>query len=425
MRPSYRPAISPPPQPYRTQILDHLGLVAGMFDELGIGDVLDHAIHQKPEMRNLTVGEAVTALVLNGLGCINPALYLVPRFFQNKPTSRRISPRVTPKQLNDDALGRTLETLYASGVTALSSLMAATAAQRLGLASPFAHLDSTSFHVAGRYNSDEEPEEHVMHITRGSSRDQRPDLHQVMLDVIVEHQAGIPVLMQPRSGNSSDGHDFGHIITDHMAQLQITYGTTFLVADSALSSAENLQQLAATQTQWITRVPATLSEAQAVLAHADPQTMAPLMAGSRYHVVRSRYGGVEQRWVLLHSEPRQPQAQRIVDTQRLKHSAQEVKAFKQLCRTAFACEADAQQALTTFAQRVQAPFVAQSTVRPIARYAKRGRPGPGTPPEQSVYQLEGALAMRTAIRQAHIDQHSCCILATTARDDTPVSPQEL
>jgi transposase len=57
-------------------------------------------------MRDLTVGEAVKAMVLNGLGCINQALSLVPRFFQHKPTSRLISPRVPPQQLNDDALGR-------------------------------------------------------------------------------------------------------------------------------------------------------------------------------------------------------------------------------------------------------------------------------------------------------------------------------
>jgi transposase len=101
-----------PDQPtYRSQVLDHLGLVAGMFDALRIGDVLDHAIRHNPEMRDLTVGEAVKAMGLNGLGFINHALYLVPRFFQNKPTFRLISPRVAPAQLNDDALGRALDTL--------------------------------------------------------------------------------------------------------------------------------------------------------------------------------------------------------------------------------------------------------------------------------------------------------------------------
>jgi hypothetical protein len=86
-----------------------------------------------------------------------------------------------------------------------------------------------------------------------------------------------------------------------------------------------------------------LREAQAVLAQADPKTMTPLTEGYRYHVVRSSYGGIEQRWVLLYSEHRWTQAQRTVDRQWRKQSDQEVKAFRTLCRTAFACEADAQR----------------------------------------------------------------------------------
>ena len=137
-------------QTYRSQILDQLGLVAGMFDELGIGDVVDKATQQHPEMADFTVGEAVRALVLKGLRCINQALYLVPRCFHHKPTSRLISPRVAPEERNDDALGRALDTLYDSGVTALYSLIATTAAKRLGLAPRLAPLDRTSVHVDGR-----------------------------------------------------------------------------------------------------------------------------------------------------------------------------------------------------------------------------------------------------------------------------------
>lgn len=152
--------------------------------------------------------------------------------------------------------------------------------------------------------------------------------------------------------------------------------------------------------------------------------MAPLLEEYRYQVVPSTYGGVEQRWVLLYSEPRQPQAQRPVDKQLLKHREQEGKAFKQLCRTACACAADAQQALTTCAQGLQATCLAQSTVRPTPRYAKRGRPGHGVPPDQVVYPIEGALASSLTARQALIDQHSCFILATNELDDTHLPPQE-
>jgi transposase len=410
---------------YRSQVLDHLGLVAGMVDDLGIGDVIDHATHQNPEMRDLTVGEAVKAMVLNGLGFINQALYLVPSFFQNKPTSRLISPRVVPGQLNDDALGRALDTLYAYGVTALYSLIAATAAQRLGLAPRFAHLDSTSFHVDGRYNSDEEPTEQVIHITRGYSRDHRPDLNQVMLELIVEHQAGIPVLMKPLSGNSSDAQDFGEVIRTHVHQLHITYGMTYVVADSAIYSAANLQKLAQTPMKWITRVPATLTDAQAALAHVDPQAMAPLTEHYRYGELPSSYGGVPQRWLLIYSELRQTQAQRTVDKGLRKQSDLEGKAWKRLCSTTFACEADARQALAAFGQTLQATFLATGTVYARPRYSQRGRPARDAPPDQMVYHIDGALASSLTTRQALIAQHSCFILATNELDASHLPPHEL
>ena len=96
---------------YHSQVLDHLGLVAGMFDALGMGDVSAQATHQHPDMRDLTAGEAVKAMGLNGLGLINQALSLVPRFCQHQPTSRLMAPRVAPHQRNEDARGRALDTL--------------------------------------------------------------------------------------------------------------------------------------------------------------------------------------------------------------------------------------------------------------------------------------------------------------------------
>ena len=150
------------PHAYRSQILDHLGLVAAMFDALGMGEVIDRATRHQPETRSVTTGDAVKAMVLNGLGFVNHQLYLVSRFFQDKPTSRLLAPMlIEAKHLNDDALGRALDTLYAYGVTELYSLIAATAAERLGLVPQFVHLDSTSFHVDGRYNSEAPPADQV------------------------------------------------------------------------------------------------------------------------------------------------------------------------------------------------------------------------------------------------------------------------
>ena len=79
--------------------------------------MIDEATQQNPEMRIVTAGQAVKAMVLNGLGFVNQQLYLVPHFFQNKPTHRLIAPGISSAHLNDDTLGRALDTLYAYGVT--------------------------------------------------------------------------------------------------------------------------------------------------------------------------------------------------------------------------------------------------------------------------------------------------------------------
>src|SRR5438093_12660026 len=144
-----------------------------MFEELDITEVIDQATQQNPEMHIVTASHAVKAMVLNGLGFVNQQLYLVPHFFQNKPISRLIAPGIQASHLNDDTLGRALDTLYDFGVTELYCLIAATAATRLGLTRAFSHLDTTSLHVDGRYNSAQPPDEQVVPITQGSSRDHR------------------------------------------------------------------------------------------------------------------------------------------------------------------------------------------------------------------------------------------------------------
>jgi transposase len=87
------------------------------------------------------------------------------------------------------------------------------------------HLDSTSFHVDGDY--DHEEAMGVVTLTQGYSCDQRPDLNQVMLNLIVEHRAELPLLMQPLSGNSNDTASFGRLIEAHIDQLNTTHQVAY------------------------------------------------------------------------------------------------------------------------------------------------------------------------------------------------------
>jgi transposase len=245
-----------------------------------------------------------------------------------------------------------------------------------------------------------------------------------MVELMVEHQAGLPILMKPLSGKSSEVHECSHVVREHLAQLPTTYATTYRGAESALSSAANLQQLAETHITWMTRVPATLSDAQAALAQAEAHTMAPLTEGERSRVGPSPSGGGEQRWVRIDSEPRQAQAQRTVDTQRLTHRAQAMHAFTPRSRTPFACAADARPALATFVAGLPATFLPEVPVHPTPHYRKRGRPGQDAQPDQVVSHIAGALASRVAVRQTLVEQHTCCLLATHDLDEAHLSPQE-
>ena len=195
----------------------------------------------------------------------------------------------------------------------------------------------------------------------------------------MEHQAGIPVLMQPLSGNSHDGKAFGQVIRDHIAQLHPTANPTYLVADSALYSAENLHKLAETSLKWITRVPATLTKPR-------PSWPRPLLRPWR----RSRraialtschraMGASRNAGSSSTPSTRQPQAQRTVDKQWRKQSDHEVKAFQTLCRTAFACEADAQQALARFAARLADHVSPRQHRLPHAPLWEAGAPRPWRP----------------------------------------------
>jgi hypothetical protein len=67
--------------------------------------------------------------------------------------------------------------------------------------------------------------------------------------------------MQPLSGHTSDVRDCGQVVTQPIAQRHTTDGMKYLVAASALYCEANLHKLAHPGSQWLSRVPATLTAA--------------------------------------------------------------------------------------------------------------------------------------------------------------------
>jgi transposase len=157
-----------------TQSIDHLGLVAGMIEQLDIKACIETELPTKSDQKILTHADAITAMILNGLGFANRRLYLTPQFFEKKAVTLLLGKDITAEQINDDTPGRTLDAVYAYGASELYEKTALKAMQRLNIVPQTYHLDSTSFHVDGQYNSEEEKKEGVVHLVQGYSRDHHP-----------------------------------------------------------------------------------------------------------------------------------------------------------------------------------------------------------------------------------------------------------
>ena len=413
-----------------SKVLDHLGLVAGMFEELEIGDRIDEHIAQDFDEREVSVGQAVKALVLNGFGFVQQRLYLTPQFFERLPTERLIGEGVRPEHLNEGVLGRALDDLFEYGVTELFRDVAAHAAGKLGLTSQFAHLDATSFSFEGEYDSDEPPEDGVISIQQGYSRDHRPDLNQVVLDMIVERKAGLPVLMKPLSGNVSDPGSFPELIDRHVEHLQNVHGFDYVVADSSLYSADHVEKLTESGVKFVTRVPETISEAKTRIQEAEIESMEPLKEGYRAEECRSEYGGVEQRWLLVYSEKAEERARENVREKVKKEHEEEAKAFSRLTERTFACREDAEQALEEFESGLQASEFARKQVTRATCYTLEESSSPGGEGNRleetgEEWLVEGTLVPSEERIARLLKRRSLFIVATNELDDETLSPEEM
>src|SRR2546430_14959524 len=203
---------------YTNERLDHLGIIAGVCQEIGLAAWLDA---QDPGNRQrVSVGTATVAMVLNGLGFSNRQLYLVPQYFENKPVEHLLGEGITADMLNDDCLGRTLDWLYEHDVTTLFAGLALQARRRFGIAAQRLHIDTTSFSVSGDYVSREEGDPVPVAITYGYSRDHRADLKQWMLALATTHDGDVPTFLRPLDGNSSDKEQLSAAVKEVIKQLR-------------------------------------------------------------------------------------------------------------------------------------------------------------------------------------------------------------
>lgn len=162
------------------------------------------------------------------------------------------------------------------------------------------NLDSTSFHVDGRYNSDSEVDEedlNCIRLCRGYSRDHRPELNQAILLLLTENQAGIPLFMAASSGNINDNTNFKEIIHKHIKSLKDALNSRYFIGDSALYTTDIIESLQGQNQLFITRVPTKIKMARELTLSAPLREMTPVEDAEGYEAFEtlSDHAGVAQR----------------------------------------------------------------------------------------------------------------------------------
>ena len=175
----------------RNKNIDHLGIVAGLIDEIGIVEIINSKLGIDSREK-IASGILVKAILINGLGFVSRPLYLFSQFFDDKAIKILLGENVESDYLNDDKIGRVMDNLYKYGLNNLFIEVLLSVIKKFQINTKYSHLDATSFHLHGEYNSEDNKEkkeseiirERPIIITKGYSRDHRPDLKQVVLDLI-------------------------------------------------------------------------------------------------------------------------------------------------------------------------------------------------------------------------------------------------
>lgn len=406
---------------YESKRLDHLGLVAGMFEELGLGGVVDNALGSDQPSR-LSPGMCLKAMIVNGLGFTTRPLYLSASFFETKAVEQLLGPGIVAGDITDQRLGDFLEACYDYGCTKLFSQIAWEVFQRCELAGRdrFVHVDTSSVSVHGEYAQDSD----ALNITFGYSKDHRPDLKQFMISLMVEPQHGIPWLFKALDGNTSDKAHFQQVIGELAREARDEPGRLYLVADSALYTQEGLRDI--DTVYWLTRVPHTHALAKQVVRSYVRQDMGPEdEKGYAWRELAVPHMGIHQRWLVVWSRQAY---QREKETLRRAWQKEQLKAENQLralARQEFHCQADAQKALDKLTRKwkyhlpVEVSFSTRNTT------GKRGRPKKDDPPAEQRFRVYAqAQTNPQALRQALLPLGKF-ILATNELDQQVLPAPEI
>ena len=355
-----------------------------MIKDLGLIDMIDRRLVPE-DQAVITPGEAVAAMILNGLGFANRPLSLTPQFFANKPLDLLLREGIDAEMFNRFKLGRTLDEASAYGCDLLFQELALSVCAQEGIDLRFNHLDTTSFSLTGDYVPDSD--EHAIRITHGYSKDHRPDLKQAVLELMVSQDGGVPFVRKSWDGNTSDTQVFQQRAEALLSAFKDTPTSRYLVADAKLYCEDNAVHLA--KLGFITRIPATLKVVSQVMSQAlQGGTWQPFDDTTRYQPLALCHYGMAQRWLVVSSRAALERAEATLKKAKEREYEAINKQLFHLQAQRFCTPQAAQDALAALAKRWQYHRVESSHLTEHKRYAGKGRPTPSMPLKAIEWQIQ-------------------------------------
>ena len=400
--------------------LDHLGVVASVIKDLRLIEMIDARllVHDQEE---ITAGEAVAGMILNGLGFSDRPLTLTPQFFANKPLDLLFHEGVRAEMFNRFKLGRTLDEASGYGCDLLLSELALSVCLQEGIDTRFNHLDTTSFSLTGDYVP--ASDEHAIAITHGYSKDHRPDLKQAVLELMVSQDGGVPLMSKSWDGNASDTQIFQERAQALLATFQGSPSPRYLVADAKLYTEENAPNLA--KLGFITRIPGTLKLVSQMITQALTwDTWQWLDATTRYQRIALCHYGMAQRWLVVWSHASLERAEASVNKACQREAEAVKKQLFHLQAKRFETPSQAQQALSELANQWRYHQVQSYALSDHKRYAKKGRPMADTPIKALEWQMQ-AQVRPNAERLEEAKQHKACWVLGTNIEAEQLSDAEV
>jgi transposase len=369
--------------------IGHLGIVAGIFDDLKIAEVVDKAL-PKQGSRNLPHSITTKAMILNGLGFTHQRLYLFPNFFMTIATEKLLGEGITPSDLNDDVVGRTLDAIYEYGPTELFNEITLQVMKNFSLGTQLIHVDTTNFSVQGKYENDAPDGTDSIRITFGHAKDGRTDLKRFVLGLVTD-QFGLPLYTEAFSGNESDKKSIIKMIQKTQQAINLD-DESYWIADSALYTEDNIKLLG-TERRWITRAPATLEEIDRLL-NAELDFTSGTDSRYAFYAADLNYGGIPQRAVVVWSYEKQKRDEQTFDRKIQKETAQAEKDLKKLMSKRFACLPDAENDAKIWASAHPHHLLKNPDVLPVAEKVekRRGRPKKDEPIKVS-FRIEAQIGL--------------------------------